>query len=88
MFSDSAENNCTKAHSSEELQEWNERHKYRKMKIRKAKEQKLYAFMDEVLMKYNFRTRGVEVVSQSILLHDVNASIFYIRTKRYVSKLT
>ena len=54
---------CIRAHSHEELEEWKERHRYRIMKIRKAKDEKLYAFMDGVLEKYNFSTRGEDVVS-------------------------
>nr|XP_054758115.1 helicase with zinc finger domain 2-like [Lytechinus pictus] len=46
-------NDCAEAHSQEELEEWKERHEYRMMKIAKAKEQKLYSFVDELLAEYN-----------------------------------
>ena len=62
MFGDSAQNNCTKAHSLRELEEWRERHQYRMMKMKKAKEQKLFAFMDEILTKYNYSTEEMSVV--------------------------
>ncbi|XP_022112078.1 helicase with zinc finger domain 2-like [Acanthaster planci] len=57
---------CTKAHSKEELEEWMERHRYRMMKVRKAKERKLYAFMDEVLEKYNSSTKGRDVIAEEL----------------------
>ena len=56
-------NLCTRAHSMEELEEWKMRHQYRMMKKKKAKEQKLFAFMDEVLDKYNSTTKKAGVVS-------------------------
>ncbi|XP_022079225.1 LOW QUALITY PROTEIN: helicase with zinc finger domain 2-like [Acanthaster planci] len=59
-------NTCNFAHSSEELEEWRERHEYRIMKMKKAKEQKLYAFMDEVLEKYNFSTNEMSVITEEL----------------------
>ncbi|XP_038048815.1 helicase with zinc finger domain 2-like [Patiria miniata] len=59
-------NNCTHAHSSEELEEWRERHQYRMMKMKKAKDQKLYAFMDEVLEKYNYSTNETSVIIEEL----------------------
>ena len=65
MYSETSQekNNCTDAHSIEELEEWKERHEYRMMKMKKAKDQKLYSFMDELLTKYNFSTSEMSVVS-------------------------
>ncbi|XP_038049673.1 helicase with zinc finger domain 2-like [Patiria miniata] len=58
---------CTKAHSAEELEEWKERHRYRMMKVKKAKECKLYAFMDEVLVKFNFSaSQGKDVIAERL----------------------
>ncbi|XP_033629468.1 helicase with zinc finger domain 2-like [Asterias rubens] len=62
LFSDSPES-CTKAHSKDELEEWMERHRYIVMKIRKAKESKLYAFMDHVLFSYNL---GHDVIADEL----------------------
>ena len=69
MYSETSQekNNCTDAHSIEELEEWKERHEYRMMKMKKAKDQKLYSFMDELLTKYNFSTSEMSVVSYSEL---------------------
>ena len=57
-------NDCTLAHSQEELEEWRERHEYRLMKIAKAKEQRLYSFVDDLLAEYNQKSNAeYEVVS-------------------------
>ena len=53
------ESSCTKAHSLEELAEWKERHQYRMTKIKTAKDQKLYAYMDELLSMHK---AGMDVV--------------------------
>ncbi|XP_022109839.1 helicase with zinc finger domain 2-like isoform X2 [Acanthaster planci] len=75
MFTSALENNCTKAHSNEELQEWKERHKYRMMKMRKAKDKQLYAFMDDVLDRYNFSpSRGEDVITDRLLGVRVDCS--------------
>ncbi|XP_033628979.1 uncharacterized protein LOC117291425 isoform X1 [Asterias rubens] len=59
-------NNCTRAHTLEELEEWRERHQYRMMKMKKAKEQKLFAFMDEILTKYNYSTEEMSVITEEL----------------------
>ncbi|XP_038049676.1 helicase with zinc finger domain 2-like [Patiria miniata] len=58
---------CTKAHGVDELEEWKERHRYRIMKVKKAKECRLYAFMDEVLDKFNFSaSQGKDVIAERL----------------------
>ncbi|XP_071490369.1 3'-5' exoribonuclease HELZ2-like [Diadema antillarum] len=60
-------NDCPLAHSVEELEEWKERHEYRMMKIAKAKEQKLYSFVDELLTEYNLSsTAEHDVMTEQI----------------------
>lgn len=62
-------NDCAEAHSQEELEEWKERHEYRMMKIAKAKEQRLYSFVDELLAEYNQSSNAeYEVVGGESLL--------------------
>ncbi|XP_071791761.1 3'-5' exoribonuclease HELZ2-like isoform X2 [Asterias amurensis] len=65
MFSDSAQNNCTKAHSLRELEEWRERHQYRMMKMKKAKEQKLFKLPDQILKKYNSPS-GADLIADEL----------------------
>ena len=38
------------------------------MKMKKAKEQKLFAFMDEILTKYNYSTEEMSVVGWKLFL--------------------
>eukprot|EP00057_Strongylocentrotus_purpuratus_P033405 XP_791308.3 PREDICTED: helicase with zinc finger domain 2 [Strongylocentrotus purpuratus] len=60
-------NDCAEAHSQEELEEWKERHEYRMMKIAKAKEQRLYSFVDELLAEYNQSSNAeYEVMTEEI----------------------
>ena len=67
MFGDSAQNSCTKAHSLRELEEWRERHQYRMMKMKKAKEHKLFKLPDQILKKYNSPS-GADLVSCALIL--------------------
>jgi len=41
-----SKNYCRFAHSQDELDEWKERHQWREMKKRRAREQNLYSYMD------------------------------------------
>ncbi|XP_070570216.1 3'-5' exoribonuclease HELZ2-like [Ptychodera flava] len=60
---------CTYAHSKEELHEWKERAAYRRMKIKRAKEQDVYSFVDALVEKYNDE-QAHNVFSEDI--EDVN----------------
>ena len=58
-----ADNVCPKAHSNEELEEWHERHRYRQMKLLKAKQQNLFSFMNEIQDEYASTDSEIDVVS-------------------------
>ena len=66
MFSKAtaADNACPKAHSNEELDEWHERHRYRQMKLLKAKHQNLFSFMNEIQHEYASTDSEIDVVSK------------------------
>ena len=42
-------NQCMHAHGQEELDEWKERQKYRKLKRQKARDKNVFSFMDTLL---------------------------------------
>lgn len=65
---DPSDNPCPKAHSEDELKEWQDRHSYRRMKMQKAKNQRLFSFMDDLLAEYNFSMSESEVVSVDVFL--------------------
>ncbi len=60
---DPDDNPCPKAHSKQELKEWQDRHNYRRMKMMKAKMQRMFSFMDDLLAEYNFSMSEGDVVS-------------------------
>ena len=57
-----ADNPCTRAHSAEELEEWNERHQYRQMKIMKAKQHNIFSFMNQLQAEYGAADFEMDVV--------------------------
>ena len=58
-----ADNPCTRAHSAEELEEWNERHQYRRMKVMKAKQHNIYSFLNQLQAEYGAADFEMDVVS-------------------------
>lgn len=48
---------CVEAHGVEELTEWKERFEYRRMKLQRASENKLYgkSYTEQLLERYNIR---------------------------------
>jgi hypothetical protein len=56
------ENLCKFAHSSDELDEWNERWTYRQSRKDEAKNLKLYSYMEMLMEEYHKTMSGVNVV--------------------------
>ena len=51
------------AHGEEELHEWKDRHKYRKMKMQKASQKKMFSFLDDLQLEYYLAEKQLEIVS-------------------------
>ncbi|XP_071820469.1 3'-5' exoribonuclease HELZ2-like isoform X2 [Apostichopus japonicus] len=60
------DNICDLAHGEDELKEWKERHKYRMMKMKKVREQRLFSFLDELLQAYNFTNQKETVMMKAL----------------------
>ena len=55
-------NFCRFAHSPDELDEWNERYRWRQMKKKRAKEQNLFSYMDLLIDDLESATNTSSVV--------------------------
>jgi hypothetical protein len=62
MGMDDTQNVCMNAHSQEELDEWNERFKWRRMKMELAKRDGVLSYVDELLEEYELADQGISVV--------------------------
>ena len=56
-------NLCRSAHSQEELDEWRERWEWRNMKREIARKEKLFSYMEELLLEYEQADQPVNVIS-------------------------
>ncbi|XP_064619080.1 3'-5' exoribonuclease HELZ2-like [Lineus longissimus] len=64
--SEDMHNACTYAHSQDELDEWNERLKWRRMKSEMAKTEGAFSYMDNLLEEYEQAEKGLSVLAESI----------------------
>ncbi|XP_063955339.1 3'-5' exoribonuclease HELZ2-like [Lytechinus pictus] len=66
------ENECIYAHSMDELMEWKERHKYRVMKLIKAREMKLYSWLDNLVEEKVSTEDEGDVITEDIFGIELN----------------
>ncbi|XP_070580150.1 probable helicase with zinc finger domain [Ptychodera flava] len=66
---------CTLAHSDEELSEWRERYKYRQMKMQRAREKKLHgiSYSEQILERWMNSPTPLNVLTES--LDDVKITV-------------
>eukprot|EP00057_Strongylocentrotus_purpuratus_P028231 XP_011682705.1 PREDICTED: helicase with zinc finger domain 2 isoform X2 [Strongylocentrotus purpuratus] len=60
------ENECIYAHSMEELREWKQRHQHRLMKLGKAREMKLYSWLDNLVEEKTSAEDMEDVITDDI----------------------
>ena len=70
-------NYCRLAHSSDKLDEWNERYQWREMKKKRAKEQNLYSYMDLLIDDLESATNTSSVVCLECLRVSQKNLIFW-----------